>query len=206
MISLMKIKESLDIEIEDLPGVCDELREKRDSLLVEFHALQSNVAKIRKDQEEAAKDRNLTVAQVKELSKYREFLEKIGLSLSDLPKAVNVFVQTSSLGYDSKRILEYLTREGDFEKRISSLKTELNRLENRIHDTEAQLKVVSGDLESLTLKYNRYKILVDIIENIQKNGINPLDIVSWNEILKLAGVPIQEFSRNLQISHQIRKK
>ena len=198
LISLMKIKESLDIEIEDLPAACDELVENRDGLLEEVHALQSNVAKMRKDLEEAARDRNLTVVQVKELSKYREFLEKIGLSISELPKAANVFVQASSLGYDPKKILDYLAREGDFEKRISSRKTELNRLENLIHDTEAQLKVVSGDLESLTLKYNRYKTLVDIIEDIRKNGINPLDIVSWNEILKLAGVPIQEFSRNLQ--------
>src|SRR5947209_3989016 len=95
LIHLMQISESRGIEIEDLPAAYDELLKRRDELVAEVHALESNVAKMRKDEEETAKELNLTIAQVKELSKYQEFLEKIGLSLLELPKAANVFVQGS---------------------------------------------------------------------------------------------------------------
>lgn len=206
-----KIKEEsklLELGNKDLVSKSEEMRRTIQKL--------EDQAKTAKGQtDEALKNSHTTMAQLEDFVKARAYFVLIGCNIDDLPKLRNVLSNAAEDHYDSKKILEKLSRFESVSEEIANLEEKLEKgkredssLAIKLETEEEKLKVLRASVSEL--ETTQKKMSDNYIETMSKTLIklknlgdkSVSDITSQlqsaSESIGQAAPKIQEFSEKIK--------
>ena len=209
---LMHKLKPYDMPIENIPKYYENLLTKTKSTEEKLEELEKDLAqkeeqKIRTDEElqTELEGRKTTLDTLDEYHENKKSLESMGVSINDISKITNMFKQASTSGYDVSTIIRYISKEGTFEERQSQLEENIGRLSKQEQSLEKKIKEREGNVESIKLNIQdlektagQLQHSINIIQYLEKKGINPTQIIQWGRILKLSGIELQQFEDDLQ--------
>ena len=201
-----------DMPLENIPKYYEDLLAKTKSAEEKLEELEKDLAqkeeqKIRVGEELQTKleERKTTLDTLEEYNENKKSLENKGVSIGDIPKISNMIKQASASGYDVSTIIRHTSKEGTFEERQSQLEENIERLSKQEQSLEKKIKELKGIVESIELNIQdlektagQLQHSIDILQYLEKNGINPTQIIQWGRILKLSGIELQQFEDDLQ--------
>ena len=200
------------IPLENIPKYYEDLLAKTKSTEERLEEIEKDLArkeeqKIRVDEELQTKleETKTTLDMLEEYNANKKSLENRGVSIDDISKISNMHKQASASGYDVSTIIRYTSKEGTFEERQSQLEENIERLSKQEQSLEKKIKEREGIVENTQLNIQdlektagQLQHPIDILQYLEKKGINPTQIIQWGRILKLSGIELQQFEDDLQ--------
>lgn len=200
------------IPLENIPKYYEDLLAKTKSAEEKLEELEKDLAqkeeqKIRADEELQTKleKRKTTLDTLEEYCENKKSLENMGAPIGDLSKISNMLKQASASGYDVSAIIRHTSKEGKFEERqlqfeenIERLSKQEQSLEEKIKEREDIVESIQLNIQDLEKTAGQLQHPIDILQYLEKKGINPTQIIQWGRILKLSGIELQQFEDDLQ--------
>jgi len=210
-IQMYKLKPH-DMPLENIPKYYEDLLAKTKSAEEKLEELETDLVqkeeqKIRVGEELQTKleERKTTLDTLEEYNENKKSLENKGVSIDDIPKISNMIKQASASGYDVSTIIRHTSKEGTFEERQSQLEENIVRLSKQEQSLEKKIKELEGIVENIQINIQdlektagQLQHSIDIIQYMEKKGINPTHIIQWGRMLKSSGIELQQFEDDLQ--------
>jgi len=118
---ISNLQERSDVALEDLPMVCQDMLEKKDSLTKEILSLSQQKTSTKADADNALEEKNLTIKKIEEFDRVKTQLEKNHIDINDLQRLVLILKKTSDVNYNSDKIINHLQKEESHESRVKKL-------------------------------------------------------------------------------------
>ena len=160
--------------------------------------LESMVEQLCKDRDKALKLHETTEEELRQFTAIKSQFEKIGLTLTELPKYQDALVEIKRQGYDATKLLDHLQEINDLGKKIVTSKRILAGYQNDIEDATNKLKTETEKLEQLKQESKRFTNAIKIIIQFVHNGQDPSTIIQWNKILQQNGLTVVQFDKKLR--------
>ncbi|MCH8833813.1 MAG: hypothetical protein IIA81_05940 [Thaumarchaeota archaeon] len=160
--------------------------------------LESMVEQLCKDRDKALKLHETTEEELHQFTAIKSQYEKIGLTLTELPKYQDALVEIKRQGYDATKLLNYLQQVGNLEKQIETSKKVLADYDNEIQNVKKDLKSVLEELRQSKLEYKQFLEAVKIILEFRRNQQDPTTVIQWNKILQQNDLSVVQFDKKLR--------
>jgi len=197
--------ENIQKYYEDLMTKTKSEEERRDELEEEIGQKGEQKIRVEKDLQTKLEESKTTRDTLDEYQKNKKSLESMGVSIDDISKIANMIKQALASGYDVSTIVKHTSKEGTFEERQSQLEENIARLskqeqllEKKIKESEDIVKNTQANIKDLEKIVGQLQNSINVIQYIEKKGVNPAQIIQWGRILKLSGIELQQFEDDLQ--------
>ena len=202
---LFEVHSRTKMPIEKIPSYIKELEAKK-------LALEESIAQLEQERQDAAETRDaelkkqeLTQDMLEDYSNSKKQLEMIGVKIDELEKLDNLLRQVRDMGYSPQKLVEYASREQDFEARIDGLQARLDELNLEIQSCEQRISSLIKDVQTYEAKLEALKAKnlditdsISAVDTIRRKGIDPLRIVQWEAILNSCGTTTYGFEQSIK--------
>jgi hypothetical protein len=203
--SLFEIKSQTDISLDEIPHHITKLLDEKKRLADIISDLNKEREEDIQRRQDAFKRLEVTEEALDEYITTKKSLQENGIELGDLDKLKNILREISKLDYDPKEITKCVSEEQDLETRnkilqnnISSLQVQVEQKKQEIVTLESGKKTISDNIKKLKTSHLGLVDAISSIESIRQNGIDPLRIVQWEEILKACGTKPYGFEEQIK--------
>ncbi len=202
---VLKLQSESKIEVDKLVPHLQSLLEQKKGLEGEISLLNKEKKKAAQEREDSLSKAKLTESLLEEYRTTKEELENHDVNFEDLGNLANILKNLSEHDFAIKEIIDKLQNEETLEVQIQGLQEQNKALEIKLQSRQQDLKQVKDNYDMISKKLNESKIkygylenTIKIIEELQRNGIAPLNILQWNNILISSKTPAYNLEEELR--------
>ncbi|MHB8603136.1 MAG: hypothetical protein ACYC6W_11355 [Nitrosotalea sp.] len=202
--SIIKLQSESKIDIEKLVPRIHELSEQKKDLEVDISTLEEKKKKAAQQTNEILAKAKLTESTLEEYRTTKEELESHGANFEQLGKLANMLKNSSGYDFTIQEIMPKLQKGETLEVQIQDLQeqnkaqeTKLKSLQQNMAQAKQSYDITSKKLDESRIQYEHLENTIKIIGQLQKNGISPLNIIQWNNIIKTSNIPAYNLEKEL---------
>lgn len=202
--NIIKLQSESKIGIEKLVPYIHDLQEQEKDLEVQISTLEEKKKKTVQESNDILARAKLTESTLEEYRATKEELENHGANFEQLGKLANMLKNSSKYDFTIKDIIDKLQKEETLEEQIQDLQEQNKALEAKLQSRQQDLKqvehsydITSKKLDESNIRYGHLEKTIKIIGELQRNGIGPLIIIQWNNIISSSNVPAYNLEEEL---------
>jgi DNA repair exonuclease SbcCD ATPase subunit len=153
--------------------------------------LEDEIRKLKKEKEDALREKEATIELLNEYVKLRDSLKGYGLDVKDLPRLRDLLKNAGEMDYEAKAVVEELSkveslteRKGELEKEVKELEDRASSLSRKAEEAESSVKEKepiikqAKTLEGLGFDATKLETLSQTIKEIMvQHGYKPKEAV-----------------------------
>jgi chromosome segregation ATPase len=167
---LFRLREETGLEYHELIARCGAASEEKTKL-------EDDIRKLKKEKEDALGEKKATIELLNEYVKLRDSLKGYGLDVKGLPRLKALLENAEELGYETKAVIEGLSK-------VESLTEKKRELEKEVKELEEKANSLSRKAEEAQSSIREKEPTIEVIKTLESLGFDTAKLETLNHTVK----------------------